>query len=222
MKAKISEIFYSVQGEGIYQFEPQVFVRFWDCNLDCSFCDTKPVSFKELSSKEILDKILSFTEVWESVVFTGGEPLCQHKLLREIASLIKEEHKKTYLETNGVLVENLQEVIDLIDVIAMDFKLPSSTGFKPFWSKHRQFLKVAYGKKVFVKAVVTLSTEKQDLIQSAKIIREVDQKIPFVLQPCFGYEVVLGPKLEEFKQEITEIIEDVQIIPQLHKHIGVR
>jgi len=41
MKYKVSEIFYSIQGEGLNQGIPFVFIRFSGCNLRCEWCDTK-------------------------------------------------------------------------------------------------------------------------------------------------------------------------------------
>ena len=84
MKARISEIFHSVQGEGIHQFMPQVFVRFSGCNMNCIFCDTKQLSFSEMDEFSVLNKIYSFREFWESVVFTGGEPLLQAEFFAKL------------------------------------------------------------------------------------------------------------------------------------------
>jgi len=52
----------------------------------------------------------------------------------------------------------------------MDFKLPSSTGERAFWSEHLEFLKIASKKMVFVKAVVTPDTEKEDSIKIIIVI----------------------------------------------------
>ena len=60
---------------------------------------------------------------------------------------------KSYLETNGTLPGELLKIIELIDIIAMDFKLPSSTGGKAYWHEHQEFLKLAMKSKVFWKRV---------------------------------------------------------------------
>ena len=56
---------------------------------------------------------------------------------------LKKNNFSTYLETNGTLFGNLREVINFIDIIAMDIKLPSSTGKWDFWNEHAEFLKIA-------------------------------------------------------------------------------
>jgi len=222
VKAKISEIFYSIQGEGIYQFLPQIFVRFWGCNLNCSFCDSKDLSFELKELDEVIEDIFSFKSFWHSISLTGGEPLLQKDFLRELCENLKDRGQIIYLESNGTLYGNLEEVIKYVDIIAMDFKLPSSTGERAFWEEHRRFLKIAEAKEVFVKAVVTLSTERKDLIKACQILREVNPKIPFVLQPVFSYEVALYPKLEELKKIALDFLFQVEIIPQLHKHLTIR
>ena len=90
MTGKISEIFSSIQGEGIYAGERQVFARFAECNLRCSYCDTKFDSYREYTPGELLSEIASFGKGFHSVSFTGGEPLLQKDFLREILSLIKQ------------------------------------------------------------------------------------------------------------------------------------
>ena len=82
---------------------------------------------------------------------TGGEPLLQKDFLKGLLSLFKESRMISYLETNGILYKELQSIIDDIDIIAMDFKLPSSTKCRSFWDEHKRFLEVALRKEVFIK-----------------------------------------------------------------------
>ena len=222
MTAKISEIFHSIQGEGIYQFVPQVFVRFWGCNINCIFCDTNGLSFTEIDESSVLQKIYSFREFWESVALTGGEPLLQAESLQRLCRKLKEDSRIIYLETNGILYRELDMVIEFTDIISLDFKLPSSTNLSDYWDAHYNFLKIASRKEAFVKAVITGSTTRDDIIKSVSIIKEVDLNIPFVLQPAFSCEAFLWAKLDEYKSIALEFIPDVRIIPQLHKHIGVK
>ena len=222
MEAKISEIFFSIQGEGIYRFIPQIFVRFWGCNIDCSFCDTKNLSYKIKGLREVVEEIFSFKNFYHSISLTGGEPLLQKDFLKSLCRILKEREQVIYLETNGILYKNLEEVLDYLDIIAMDFKLPSSTQRGPFWEEHREFLKIAKEKEVFVKAVITPSTVKEDLIRAVEIIKATASYLPFVLQPVFSYELALHSKLEEFKKIASDYIERVEIIPQIHKHLALR
>ena len=50
-KARIADIFSSVQGEGIYAGEPQVFVRFYGCKYNCRFCDTHLSAYNKYTSR---------------------------------------------------------------------------------------------------------------------------------------------------------------------------
>ena len=74
---KISEIFYSIQGEGALLGVPSVFVRTSGCNLRCTWCDTPYTSWnpegKDLKLHEILEQIEAFKAA--HVVVTGGEPM---------------------------------------------------------------------------------------------------------------------------------------------------
>ena len=74
---KISEIFYSIQGEGMLAGTPSVFVRSSGCNLRCAWCDTPYASWQpegeELALEEILARVARYRAHY--VVVTGGEPM---------------------------------------------------------------------------------------------------------------------------------------------------
>jgi organic radical activating enzyme len=228
MKAKISEIFKSIQGEGLYQGALQVFVRFFGCNLNCSFCDTKLKYYQEKSLEDITG-LIAFYKDYHSISLTGGEPLMQIDFLKELAQILKKMGKKTYLETNGTLPDNLEKVIDEIDIVSMDFKLPSSTGQESFWAAHKDFLKIASEKEVFVKAVIGLNTEEQDILQAIDIIKNVvgadfmsaRNNIQFILQPQNPFEVLLKKKLNYFKMICENNQVNVKIMSQLHKELRI-
>lgn len=223
MKAKIAEVFESIQGEGIYMGERQIFVRFFGCNLTCRFCDTKLTGFVEYGPCDLLEKIKSYRDIYHSVSFTGGEPLMQGRFLKEILKLTYAEGYKNYLETNGTLPGKLKEVIRYVDIISMDVKLPSSTGLAGFWEAHRQFLKIASSKEVFLKAVICQSTQDSDLMETVKLIKDINPGVILILQPdSRERNFLFGEKLEGFLDICRREGINMCIAPQMHKLLGVK
>jgi queuosine biosynthesis protein QueC len=231
LTAGITEIFSSVQGEGIFLGAKQIFVRFDGCNMNCGFCDEDKERTPHIYTPERLaSAIMLMNELkgpHHSVSFTGGEPLLHREFLAELLRLLKKEEARTYLETNGTLPDALAGVIDKIDIVAMDLKLPSSTGERAFWSEHARFLKIASEKMIFVKAVVTPDTKWQDVERAMKLVKEVRKDIPFILQPATPI------KRSEKNTVMTDIsrfselarknnMENVRVIPQIHKMLNVR
>lgn len=94
---KITEIFYSIQGEGFHVGMPAVFVRFATCNLKCSFCDTDFTNKQEMTKEEIKEEVYKQNKFVKNIVFTGGEPLLQldGDLIHEFTDV------NIFIETNG-------------------------------------------------------------------------------------------------------------------------
>lgn len=225
MDARIHEIFVSIQGEGKYLGEDQCFVRFYHCNLACDFCDTKQEDYKEYGAEALLEALQQ--EIGErainTVSLTGGEPLVQRDFLLEFLPLLKKERRRVYLETNGVLYNELFDVIDYLDVISMDIKLPSSTKQKEYWHEHEEFLKTAKAKAAFVKVVICQDTQSDDFKKAVALVDNIDRTITFVIQPNSAeLGRPLADKLQEFKKYSRDFLSDVRVIPQIHKAIGVR
>jgi 7-carboxy-7-deazaguanine synthase len=222
MKAKISEIFESIQGEGIYLGERQVFVRFFGCNLQCSFCDTSLADFKEYGVDDLKSEILKF-KGFQTVSLTGGEPLCQAEFLETFLASCAGSSLRFYLETNGTLPSELKRIVDRVDIIAMDFKLTSSTGGREYWKEHELFLKTAIKKDVFVKMVITQNTTGQDILASADIISRTRPDISVVLQPDGLQWSELLEKMTFFKDILVcRGMHDVKMVPQAHKLVGIK
>jgi len=221
LEGKVSEVFKSIQGEGLYQGVDQVFVRFFGCNLKCNFCDTELDYYKKKTTSELFNEINSFGDC-HSLSITGGEPLLQIDFLKDLLKFLKKRKQKIYLETNGTLPENLEKVIDYADIIAMDFKLPSSTGLAPFWEQHQKFLNIASKKKTFVKVVINTTTMVEDVYKTIEIIKSSVKKVILVLQPQNLFEIMVKSKLEGFEQLCREAGIETKVIPQIHKKLGLR
>lgn len=202
--------------------EEQVFVRFFGCNLRCKYCDTRLERFTEYQPKELLEEIKLYQNGNRVVSFTGGEPLLQKNFLKQVMKMASAEGYKNYLETNGVLHNELEDVIDYVDVVAMDIKLPSSTGLNDFWHHHRRFLKIASRKEAFLKMVICNSTKEEDIEEALKIVAEVNKYLIVVLQPDSSHEYgQIKEKAEKFRDTCRSHGITACIIPQIHKKIGI-
>ena len=226
-KGKISDLFFSFQGEGLYLGEPQIFVRLARCNISprCSYCDTLAEVREELWPEEILSRIERKKWPTKFISLTGGEPLLQTEFLDKLLTSLKKRKFKTYLETNGTLPEALASVIDGVDIIAMDIKLPSSGQTGPFWHRHGEFLRLAKKKEIMIKVVLTQDTEKKDLARAIRLVKDQAPAIPFILQPVTpgGREQAIGDKkLYGFFLLCRQHLKKVLVIPQLHAILGIK
>ncbi|MDD5680463.1 MAG: 7-carboxy-7-deazaguanine synthase QueE [Candidatus Omnitrophica bacterium] len=228
--ADLVEIFSSIQGEGLLVGAKQIFIRFAGCNLGCIFCDTpKDARITGISVDEILKKVKYVDRIYgehHSVSLTGGEPLLHVSFLKKLLPVLKDEGFKIYLETNGTLYRELKQVIKHIDIIAMDFKLPSSAAMAPLWRSHREFLKIALKRNVFIKAVVTDKTQLADIIEARNLIAKFNKDMILILQPATPIgnrdKVVSANRLNNYRNISAERLVNVRVIPQMHKMMGIK
>ena len=227
MKGFVREVFSSLQGEGIYVGQKTFFIRFSGCNLRCAYCDTPeartsegPFLYRGHSAANPID-VDFLTEQVEgnNVCVTGGEPLMQVEFLEALCGRLCGAGRALYLETNGSLPEALKRVVAHFRVISLDFKIPSATGQKELWSEHERSLSIASDRDVFVKIVIDENVRMDELVTACTIIGRVDRAIPLVIQPVFGSRV---HNILELQDAALRIIDDVRVIPQVHKYLFVR
>lgn len=220
MQASIKEIFESIQGEGILAGYKQVFVRFVGCNLNCAFCDTNFMENEKtlhLKEEELFDMVRKFDS--ESLSFTGGEPLLHHQFIKSFLTKYKKFlNKEIYLETNGTLYKELEEVIDLVDVVAMDVKLPTATGDVEHFEDNEKFLNIASKAATFMKVVFDSKID-DDEIEICTILAN-KYNIPIVLQPKMPLDNNLN-YLEIYNKFYSKF-KDVRLIPQTHKFLNIQ
>lgn len=100
----ISEIFYSIQGEGELTGIPSVFIRTSGCNLRCRWCDTPYASWNPEGEDMAIDRILDEVKKYPArhCVLTGGEPMIA-KGIRELASVLRFDGYHVTIETAGTI-----------------------------------------------------------------------------------------------------------------------
>lgn len=120
---RISEIFYSVQGEGCLLGVPSVFVRTSGCNLRCAWCDTPYTSWTpeggERSVESILGEVASYST--RHVVVTGGEPMIAPEIGALTAGL-RAAGLHITIETAGTVFHEVT-----CDLMSISPKLANST-----------------------------------------------------------------------------------------------
>ena len=122
---KISEIFRSVQGEGVYIGVPSTFVRVAGCNLSCAWCDTEyaganAADFRHLGVEEIGGEALRYGT--RHVVITGGEPLIYRHEIKKLCEFLHQKRKYITIETNATLFASGLKA----DFLSLSPKLPSA------------------------------------------------------------------------------------------------
>jgi len=217
----IKEIFTSIQGEGPFVGCKQIFVRFCKCNLSCKYCDTDfgvNNDTKSYTAKSLAEYINDLDKNCHSVSLTGGEPLLETEFLKEFLPLCK---FPIYLETNATLPEKLEEIIEYIDYVSADIKLPSTTGLKEKWEIHDKFFDVAKNKKLFAKIVFDETITRDEIYNSCKLAEKYG--IELILQPKMKGQnfAVKREYIEKIFEEFIKIYKNVRLIPQVHKFLDI-
>ncbi|MCH2170958.1 7-carboxy-7-deazaguanine synthase QueE [Myxococcota bacterium] len=255
VEMNLFEIFSSIQGEGPHVGESTLFVRFGGCDLRCRWCDTPHTwraastcrvaldfghrAFREISNPISVETVVSATEGLglkrhRYASLTGGEPLLQAEAVRALSKELRRRGPLILLETHGLHVQALEHVLDVVDVVSMDWKLASDvwrageSGPDPkanFHDEHSRFLALASrSAEVVVKVVVTPSTLDAELDEMAGRVAEHGPGACIVLQPvtpCGGVDAMPGAeRLLEMVWRVNRQFPDVRLIPQTHRFYG--
>ena len=119
----ISEIFYSIQGEGLLAGVPSVFVRTSGCNLRCTWCDTPYTSWQPEGEERTLGGILADVRRHNPthVVVTGGEPMLTGDIV-PLTQRLREMELHVTIETAGTVYQPV-----VCDLMSISPKLANST-----------------------------------------------------------------------------------------------
>ena len=235
MKVRLSEVFTSIEGEGILYGTKTLFVRLAGCPFTCFYCDTPeslPLdSGREYTLKQACDLIdSSIQSKTYKVNFTGGDPLIQHEAVAELARHVQEKRVPTYLESSCFDSARFGHVLPFIDIAKIEFKTKDSGFVDP--GHHSRLvenavrcmeLSTSSKKTTYVKIVASARTAPDDL---GSLARHIFSRVPgdkisgFVIQPTYGtaepsLELLLG-----LYDAVHPYYGEVKVVPQLHKMIG--
>lgn len=174
----VIEKFISIEGEGLFQGYPTVFIRFSGCNLNCSYCDTYySHEFNQgikTKHNEIIEYVLS-TKI-KRVTLTGGEPLLQSNI-NELINNLDKYGIIVNIETNGSIdISHINK--NKNTVITMDYKLPSS-GMTVFMREEN--INILKNSDV----LKFVCSNKNDLDIALNIIKIYNPKCNIIFSPVF-------------------------------------
>lgn len=236
MEAPITEIFCSVQGEGPYVGNRQVFLRFAGCNLNCSYCDTdvqisEACRYEEdpgsgifqyirnpLNPDQVAELVDPFMNV-HSLSLTGGEPLLYADFITEL-----DVGLPLYLESNMTLPDMARKVMDCVSFVSGDVKLTDEFQGEKLESHIERtietfrILRKTENRDCFCKIVMTRDVNPALVLDVAASISNYISCI--VLQPVTQYE--LRPDVRTLLELQNELLGDIDtlIIPQTHRMWG--
>jgi organic radical activating enzyme len=248
------EVFSSIQGEGPQVGASTLFIRLGGCDLRCRWCDSphtwKPAATcriqvsrgggerDERANPVAVETIVAAAEALELeahafVSITGGEPLLQPEVVRALAVALRGRGPRIHLETHGLATEALAQVVGVVDLVAMDWKLASDVRREgeswkeprpDFHDEHEAFLRVATrAPEVFVKIVVTAASGDDEVLEAARRVARSAPRALLVLQPVTpraGCERPSAARVLALASAVDRVVADVRVIPQTHPVLG--
>lgn len=238
-KGNVTEVFRSIQGEGLHVGRQQIFMRMGGCSLRCSYCDTassrewsdlcvlngmagevsvpNPVDAEEIAS--FVRQLAGSSPGIHSLSVTGGEPLEQPDFLVSFLSRFRDTGLPVYLETNGTIPRSAREIAPLADIVSMDIKLPSLCEGLDSLGVYEETIPIFLGSSLFCKIVLARGFDRGEFLEAARLMATVDRDLPLVIQPATPSGGCLPPEgkvLIESYEKASGFLSDVRVIPQCH------
>jgi 7-carboxy-7-deazaguanine synthase len=216
---KISEVFYSVQGEGGLVGVPSIFIRTSGCNLRCSWCDTPYASWHPEGEEISIDRILELTAEYRAArhaVLTGGEPMIMPGIV-ELSERLRERGLHITVETAGTVHAPVA-----CDLMSISPKLSNSTPEGAFRAQHER---LRIQPNVLRQLIAQYDYQLKFVIANEPDLAETQQLIASLNAPA--HKVILMPEgisadvLNDRGVWIAELCKEhgYRFSPRLHVHL---
>ena len=215
---QVNEIFKSIQGEGPNFGKHAIFLRTAQCNLKCTWCDTKYTwdwknydfqkEVKEMTTDEVKDAI-SALEI-KHLVITGGEPLLQQDDLADLLSFLKPDFY-VEVETNCTILPN-KMLTDLVDQWNVSPKTKNSGNPLELCENNECYYFFANQKNCFFKYVVENETDIPEIKKFVTKYKIPEKRVQLMAQASTKEEISMREK------SISELAKshNFEFSPRLH------
>ena len=221
VSVKISEIFESIQGEGTNAGKDAIFLRTAECNLRCTWCDTKYTwdwknynydkEVKEISINDI-KQILEKSSI-RHLVITGGEPLMQQDDLVELVTFLKPEFY-VEVETNGTILPN-NELTTLVDQWNVSPKTKNSGNPEKLCEDNDCYVFFSRQKNCYFKYVIE---DENDLTEIKNLINKYDlDRNKVFLMP----QAITKPEIISREKIVTKMAKDSKLSYSPRMHVSM-
>lgn len=189
----ISEIFYSVQGEGELVGVPSVFVRTSGCNLRCRWCDTPYASWNPEGTEMSIDAIVAEVEKHPAahVVLTGGEPMLARGI-HDLAARLRASGKHITIETAGTIAPGGIAC----DLASISPKLANSTppagSIEPAWIERHERSRLR--PDILREWLGNYSFQLKFVVSSESNLAEIESLLDSIQLPIPPSKVLLMPE----------------------------
>ena len=190
---RITEIFYSIQGEGELTGVPSVFIRIAGCNLRCRWCDTKYSSWEPEGETFTIEEVVARVEEYGArhCVLTGGEPMIA-KEISALAFVLKDKGQHVTIETAATIGPGSIAC----DLASLSPKLKNSTPLpgeiSDSWiTKHEN---LRYQPDVIRDWIDHYPYQLKFVVASAEDIEEIEQLISDIGRDIPPHKILLMPE----------------------------
>lgn len=214
----VDEIFASIQGESTDSGRPCIFIRFFGCDVGCSFCDQPQHCYKKMRIDNILKEVRTFPSI-RYVCITGGEPLNQWNLVYPLVLELCQYGYEVAIETSGCKKIE-QDLYNRSFKYVMDIKCPSSG------VAHKNIFEnlMVLQQKDEVKFVIG---DRKDYEYMKKVLMKYPTSAKILVSPVIledkntgTYKISVGNELVDWL--IHDRITNIKVQIQIHKFLNVK
>ncbi len=241
----ISEVFASIQGEGLFIGTMQLFVRLAGCSLKCRRCElpeyqqnpesfyirpwpglrshrmANPVTPGKLMQK--IDSLYRFEDFF-CVSILGGEPLEQPDFLAELLPHFIKRGIPVFIETSGLLPDEFIRLYDLFSYWCVDLKISRSWGFNgKLRRKHEKIIAKADPRSTYFRILVDANDDSEAILEQIRGLNFSRFNLvvqPFAYAPSHFNDWDTNTILEWINL-FRPFFREVRWVPQVHKLLRI-